>query len=322
MKTPITTMLVTATLLGSTVIFAQAKVDTSLPVYQKTSGVSGNLSSVGSDTLANLMTLWAESFKKIYPNVNVQIQAAGSSTAPPALAENTSNLGPMSRLMKDKEIESFEKKFGYKPTAVAVAIDALAVFVHKDNPVEGLTIAQIDAIFSSTRTCGGPGDIDVWGDVGLKESWTGREIQLYGRNSVSGTYGYFKSKALCKGDFKNTVNEQPGSASVVQSVSASINGIGYSGIGYTTSSVRAIPLSRGKGKEFITANGENAISGSYPLSRFLYVYVNKEPGKPLSPLTAEFFKLVLSRGGQEVVVKDGYIPLPAKVAERELSKIQ
>ena len=321
MKTPITTMLVTATLLGSTAVFAQATVDTSLPVYQKTSGVSGNLSSVGSDTLANLMTLWAESFKKTYPNVNVQIQAAGSSTAPPALAENTSNLGPMSRLMKDKEIESFEKKFGYKPTAVAVAIDALAVFVHKDNPVEGLTIAQIDAIFSSTRTCGGPADIGVWGGVGLKDSWIGREIQLYGRNSVSGTYGYFKGTALCKGDFRNTVNEQPGSASVVQSVSASLNGIGYSGIGYTTSSVRAIPLSRSADKEFVTANAENAISGSYPLSRFLYVYVNKEPGKPLPPLTAEFFKLVLSRGGQEVVVKDGYIPLPAKVAERELAKI-
>ena len=205
-------------LIGSTNVFAQAKVDKNLPAYEKTSGVSGNLSSVGSDTLANLMTLWAESFKKTYPNVNVQIQAAGSSTAPPALTENTSNLGPMSRLMKDKEIESFEKKFGYKPTPIAVAIDALAVFVHKDNPIEGLTIPQVDAIFSSTRTCGAPKDINYWGDLGLTGSWTGREIQLYGRNSVSGTYGYFKSKALCKGDFLNSVNEQPGSASVVQGI--------------------------------------------------------------------------------------------------------
>jgi phosphate transport system substrate-binding protein len=228
----------------------------------------------------------------------------------------------MSRLMKDKEVEAFEKKFGYKPTAVAVAIDALAVFVHKDNPVKGLTIPQIDAIFSSTRTCGDPANIKTWGEVGLTGSWAERDIQLYGRNSVSGTYGYFKSKALCKGDYKNTVNEQPGSASVVQSVSASINGIGYSGIGYTTSSVRAIPLSRQAGKEFVSANSENAISGSYPLSRFLYVYVNKVPGKPLPPLTGEFIKLVLSREGQQVVVKDGYIPLPARVAQRELAKIQ
>jgi phosphate transport system substrate-binding protein len=301
---------------------AQATVDENLPVYEKTSGVSGNLSSVGSDTLANLMTLWAESFKRTYPNVNVQIQAAGSSTAPPALTENTANLGPMSRLMKDKEVESFEKKFGYKPTPIAVAIDALAVFVHKDNPIEGLTIPQIDAIFSSTRTCGDPADIRNWGGLGLEGSWAGRDIQLYGRNSVSGTYGYFKDKALCKGDFKNSVNEQPGSASVVQSVSASINGIGYSGIGYTTSSVHAVPLSREAGKEFVPANPENAIAGKYPLSRFLYVYVNKAPGKPLPPLTAQFIKLVLSREGQQVVIKDGYIPLPAGVAERELAKIQ
>jgi phosphate transport system substrate-binding protein len=315
-------MLISMAFMSASNVFAQATVDENLPVYEKTSGVSGNLSSVGSDTLANLMTLWAESFKRTYPNVNVQIQAAGSSTAPPALSENTSNLGPMSRLMKDKEVESFEKKFGYKPTPIAVAIDALAVFVHKDNPIEGLTIPQIDAIFSSTRTCGGPADIDSWGDLGLTGSWAGRDIQLYGRNSVSGTYGYFKGKALCKGDFKNTVNEQPGSASVVQSVSASVNGIGYSGIGYTTSSVRAIPLSKEAGKEFVSASPENAIAGKYPLSRFLYVYVNKAPDKPLPPLTSEFIKLVLSREGQEVVVKDGYIPLPAGVAERELTKIQ
>ena len=279
-------------LLSSSHVSAQVEVDPELPEYQKTSGVSGNLSSVGSDTLANLMTLWAESFKKVYPNVNVQIQAAGSSTAPPGLTEGTSNLGPMSRLMKDKEIEAFEKRHLYKPTPVAAAIDALAVFVHKDNPLEGLYIDQVDAIFSSTRTCGAPDPIEKWGQLGLEGAWVNREIQLYGRNSVSGTYGYFKDNALCKGDFLNNVNEQPGSASVVQSVSSSLNGIGYSGIGYTTSSVRAVPLSRGDGKPFVEATKEMAIAGSYPLARFLYVYVNKEPGKPLPPLTLEFFKQV------------------------------
>jgi len=305
---------------GPATVMAQAAVDQALPEYAKTSGVSGNLSSVGSDTLANLMTLWAEEFKRAYPNVNVQIQAAGSSTAPPALTEGTSNLGPMSRLMKDKEIEAFEKKYGYKPTPVAVAIDALAVFVHKDNPIEGLSIEQVDAIFSSTRTCGAAASVDNWGQLGLGGAWAAREVQLYGRNSVSGTYGYFKDHALCKGDFKNTVNEQPGSASVVQSASSSLNGIGYSGIGYTTSSVRAVPLSLAAGKPFVAATPEMAIAGSYPLARFLYVYVNKEPGKPLPPLATEFLKLVMSRQGQQVVVKDGYIPLPAVVAERELAK--
>jgi phosphate transport system substrate-binding protein len=302
-------------------VLAQAQVDSSLPEYRKTSGVSGNLSSVGSDTLANLMTLWAEEFKRVYPNVNVQIQAAGSSTAPPALTEGTSNLGPMSRLMKDNEIQAFEQRHGYKPTPIAVAIDALAVFVHKDNPIEGLTLRQIDAVFSSTRTCGGSEDVLNWGQLGLPGAWASRGIQLYGRNSVSGTYGYFKQHALCKGDFRNTVNEQPGSASVVQSVSSSLNGIGYSGIGYTTSSVRAVPLASEPGKPFVEATPDNAINGSYPLARFLYVYVNKEPGKDPDPITRQFLTMILSQSGQAVVVKDGYIPLPAKVAARELAKI-
>lgn len=297
-----------------------SSVDPNLAVYQKASGVSGNLSSVGSDTLANLMTLWGEEFKRLYPNVNIQIQAAGSSTAPPALTEGTSNMGPMSRKMKDKEIEAFESKFGYKPTAVPVAIDALAVFVHKDNPIKGMTIEQVDAVFSSTLKCGATKSIDVWGDIGMTGAWASRDVQLFGRNSVSGTYGYFKKKGLCKGDFKNTVNEQPGSASVVQSVATSINGIGYSGIGYKTSSVRAVPLSK-KGDNFIEATPENAVKGNYPLSRFLYVYINKAPNKPLSPMEQEFIKMVMSQQGQEVVVKDGYIPLPAKVAQKTLKAL-
>lgn len=290
--------------------------DPVLEDYQTVSGVSGNFTSIGSDTLANLMTFWAEDFKRAYPNINIQIQAAGSSTAPPALTEGTSNLGPMSRKMKDKEIEAFENRYGYKPTAVPVAIDALAVYVHKDNPVATMSIADVDAVFSSNRKCGGVTDISRWGDLGLSGAWGQRDIQIFGRNSVSGTYGYFKSKALCKGDFKNTVNEQPGSASVVQSVSTSINGIGYSGIGYKTSSVRAVPLSKKPGGTAVEASPENAVNGSYPLSRFLYVYVNKNPNKPLTPLEREFFKMVYSKQGQDVVVKDGYIPLPASVIER------
>jgi phosphate transport system substrate-binding protein len=296
-------------------------VDSDLPEYQVASGVSGNLSSVGSDTLANLMTLWAEEFKRAYPNVNIQIQAAGSSTAPPALTEATSNLGPMSRKMKDKEVEAFENRYGYKPTAVPVAIDALAVYVHKDNPIAGMSIADVDAVFSSTRKCGGDSNISTWGEAGLSGAWARRDIQMFGRNSVSGTYGYFKGAALCKGDFKNTVNEQPGSASVVQSVSTSLNGIGYSGIGYRTASVRAVPLSRKGGGDFVDATPGNAVAGKYPLARFLYVYVNKAPNKPLLPLEREFLTLVLSRAGQEVVVKDGYIPLPASVAQRTLEAL-
>jgi phosphate transport system substrate-binding protein len=300
---------------------AAAGVDPALPSYKATSGVSGNFSSVGSDTLNNLMTLWAEDFNKFYPNVNVQIQGAGSSTAPPALTEGTSNFGPMSRLMKDQEIQAFEKKYGYKPTPVGVAIDALAVFVNKDNPLKSLAIEQVDGIFSATRKCGGK-EAKRWGDLGLTGDWAAKPIQLYGRNSVSGTYGYFKEHALCKGDFKNTVNEQPGSASVVQSVAGGLNAIGYSGIGYKTAGVRALPLSKKVGGEPEEATEENAITGKYPLARILYVYVNKAPNKPLSPMELEFFKMVLAKDGQNTVLKDGYIPLPAALVAKELAKLQ
>ncbi|WAR45049.1 PstS family phosphate ABC transporter substrate-binding protein [Methylomonas rapida] len=313
---------VSSAFMASGVAAAPAAVDPALTEYAPASGVSGNISSVGSDTLANLMTLWAEEFGKLYPNVNIQIQAAGSSTAPPALTEGTSNLGPMSRKMKDNEIDDFESKHGYKPTAIPVAIDALAVFVNKDNPVKGLSIPQVDAIMSSTRKCGHATDITTWGEAGLTGGWAGKPIQLYGRNSVSGTYGFFKDEALCKGDFKNNVNEQPGSASVVQAVTTSSNGIGYSGIGYSTSGVKAIPLAAKEGAPFVDPTAENAISGTYPLSRFLYIYVNKKPNDPLAPLEKEFIKMVLSKTGQQVVVKDGYIPLPAKAAEKALGMIQ
>lgn len=198
--------------------------------------------------------------------------------------------------MKSKEIEAFEKRFGYKPTEIRVAIDALAVFVHKDNPIEGLRIDQVDAIFSSTRKCGADKEVTRWSDVGLTGEWATKDVQLYGRNSVSGTYGYFKDKALCKGDFRNNVNEQPGSASVVQSISSSVNAIGYSGIGYKTSGVRTVPLAK-KGNNFVDATIDNVASGQYPLSRFLYVYVNKHPNKDLSPIETEFFKNGVIKNG-------------------------
>ncbi|WP_025819938.1 PstS family phosphate ABC transporter substrate-binding protein [Shewanella marina] len=309
-------------LLGASIFassFAVAEQDDELASYQKVSGVSGNLSSVGSDTLANMMTLWAEQFKDIYPNVNIQIQAAGSSTAPPALTEATSQFGPMSRLMKPNEIESFEKRYGYQPTPIKVAIDVLAIFVHKDNPITGLTIEQIDDIFSITYRCGGH-NINHWQQLGLQGRWAKRDIQLYGRNSVSGTYGYFKKKALCNGDFKANVNEQPGSASVVQSVSQSLNAIGYSGIGYRTAGVKAVAIANEQ-QQYIAATADNAASGEYPLARYLYVYINKHPNKPLTPMDREFVRFILSGQGQQIVAKDGYVPLPQKVVLKELQQL-
>ncbi|MCE9615247.1 MAG: phosphate ABC transporter substrate-binding protein [Lentisphaerae bacterium] len=296
--------------------------DEGLPEYSTVEGVSGNLSSVGSDTLNNLMTFWAEGLKKHYPNVNIQIEGKGSSTAPPALIGGLAQLGPMSRPMKPSEIDGFESKFGYKPTQIRVAVDALAVFVNKDNPIECLSMEQVDAVFSKSRRRGGSADIATWGELGLTGDWAARPISLYGRNSASGTYGFFKEHVMENGDYKDQVKEQPGSASVVQGISVDRFGIGYSGIGYTTPGVRAVALSAKAGGECADANQANAYSGAYPISRFLYVYVNKVPGQGLDPLTREMLKLVLSKEGQEATVKDGYFPLPAKVVEAELKKLK
>lgn len=298
------------------------QVDPQLDPYGRTGGVSGNLNSVGSDTLNNLMTFWAEGFRKVYPNVNVQIEGKGSSTAPPALAEGTSQLGPMSREMKDKELQAFEKKFGYKPTRIGVALDALAVFVNKDNPIKGMSLPQVDAVFSANRKLGHRENVTTWGQLGLTGSWANQPISLYGRNSASGTYGFFKEQALGKGDYKNSVKEQPGSSAVVQGVTSDRSAIGYSGIGYSTSGVRAIPLAKEEGGPLYAATYKNVLSGKYPLGRMLYVYVDKAPNKPLNPLVREFMTFVLSREGQEIVVKDGYLPLPARVAKRQMSMLQ
>jgi phosphate transport system substrate-binding protein len=297
------------------------KLDPSLDSYKAVSGVSGNLSSVGSDTLNNLMTLWAESFSKFYPNVKIQIEGKGSTTAPPALISGTAQLGPMSRQMRGTEIDQFEKKFGYKPTPIRTAVDALAVFVNKDNPIKCLNLEQVDAIFSKSRRYGYKEDIRTWGQLGLTGDWANRPISLYGRNSASGTYGFFKEHALKNGDYKDEVKEQPGSASVVQGVTVDRYAIGYSGIGYATAGVRAVPLAEKEGDTCVEAKADNAYSGAYPLARFLYVYVNKAPGKSLDPLTQEFVKLMVSKEGQEVVIKDGYFPIPASIAKEEMAKV-
>lgn len=291
-----------------------------LPAYQAVSGISGNVNSIGSDTLNNLMTLWAEKFNTFYPAVRIQIEGKGSSTAPPALIEGTAQLGPMSREMKQTEIDQFEAKYAYKPLQVRVAVDALAVYVHKDNPIKALTLQQVDAIFSKSRRRGGKA-ITTWGDLGLTGAWAERPISCYGRNSASGTYGFFKEIALQNGDYKDTVKEQPGSASVVQGVTGDPGAIGYSGIGYATAGVRAVPLSEGGGKKAFKATEQHAASGQYPLTRFLLLYVNKAPNRAIDPLVGEFLRLVLSREGQEVVVKDGYFALPVEVVLEERKKL-
>lgn len=300
---------------------AQVQVDTNLPDYKPVQGVSGNIKSAGSDTMNNLMTLWSEGFIKIYPNVQVEIEGKGSSTAPPALESGTATFGPMSRQMKENEIDAFEKKYRYKPTQLAAAIDMLAIYVNKDNPLKGLTMPQIDAIFSKTRYAGFPKDIRVWGDLDLVNEWINKPISLYGRNAASGTYGYLKEHALRKGDYKDSVKEQPGSSAVVQGVASDRYAIGYSGMGYKTADACVVPLAMDEKSPFVPASAEHAYSGEYPLARFLYISLNYKPGTQLDPLRREFLKYVFSKHGQEAVVKDGFLPLSAKIARNSLEQI-
>jgi phosphate transport system substrate-binding protein len=300
----------------------QVAVDPKLPAYTKSAdGVSGSVKSLGSDTMNNLMTLWQQGFKEVYPNVTIEVEGKGSSTAPPALVAGTASFGPMSRPMKEKEIADFEKAYGYKPTGLPAAIDMLAVYVHKDNPLHSLTLAQVDAIFSKSRNGGAPKDIVTWGDLGLTGEWAKKPIALYGRNSASGTYGFFKEHALFKGDFKDSVSEQAGSSSVVQAVATDKFAMGYSGIGYITADVRAVPLQNGPQDDIVPATPENAYTGLYPLSRFLLVYVNHKPGTQLEPLRREFVRYMFSREGQMVVVKDGYYPVTERIAAGALKSV-
>jgi phosphate transport system substrate-binding protein len=307
--------------LGSLAQAQAVQVEAGVPAYQRTSGVSGNINSVGSDTMNNLMTLWGEAFAKMYPNVKIQVEGKGSSTAPPALIAGSAQFGPMSRAMRGTEIEQFERKYGYKPLQLRTSYDALAVYVNKDNPLEKLSLPQVDGIFSKSRRKGGK-NAATWADVGLTGDWAARPLSLYGRNSASGTYGFFKEHALGNGDFKDQVKEQPGSASVVQGVTADRFGVGYSGIGYRTSGVKVVALALKDGGAYSDGNYADVVSGKYPLARFLYVYVNRAPGKALDPVVKEFLKFIFSKEGQEIVLKDGYLPLSEKIAKEELAKVE
>ena len=284
--------------------------------YKPTTPVTGSAGAIGSDALNNMMALWLETFQKFHPTVKISIEGKGSSTAPPALIEATAQLAPMSRAMKNKELDKFEERYGYPPTQFRVALDAVAIFVNKDNPIVGLTLQEIDAAFSINRKRWYVEDVDDWYKLGIPLG----KVSLYGRNSASGTYGFFKKIVLKGGDFKSNVKEQPGSASVVQGVSIDPNGIGYSGIGYITSSVKIVPLGKREG-EYYDINEENVLNGNYPLGRFLYLYVNKSPNEKLSPVVEEFIRFIFSEEGQHIVDKDGYMRVPASIIEGELDKL-
>lgn len=297
------------------------KVDPALPAYKRTSGVSGTIKSVGSDTMNNLVTLWAEEFKKMYPGVKTEVDGKGSSNAIPALVAGTASLGPMSRDAKAAELADFEKKYGYKPVLLPTSIDMLAVYVHRSSPLDKLALAEVDSIFSSTRKLGAKEQAKNWGQVGVKGEAAVQGISCYGRNAASGTYGYFKEKVLGDGDYGSWVSELPGSSAVVQAVGKNPQGIGYSGIGYRTADVKTLALVSKPDGPPVAAEPENAYNGTYPLSRFLFVAINHDPRKKLDPLRAEFLRFIYSQQGQAQVVKDGYLPLTAPMARKALASV-
>jgi phosphate transport system substrate-binding protein len=299
----------------------QPVIDSALASYQPAKGITGRLKSVGSDTMNNLLALWSEDFRKFYPSVRVEIEGKGSGTAPPALIQGTTDFGPMSRDMNPDEIAQFTGAFGYPPTQLPVAIDMLAVFVHQDNPLESLTLEQLDALFSVGRKKGFGKEIRTWGDLGLTGDWANKPISLYGRNPASGTYVYFKEHVLEKGDFKPTVKQLGGSSAVIQGVATDKYAIGYSGIGYKTADVKVIPLARNKKSPPVSAEPQYGYDGTYPLSRFLLLSINYKPRSVMNPSTAEFIRFVYSRQGQTDVIKEGFLPVPAKIAERGLKLV-
>ncbi|MEM7396049.1 MAG: PstS family phosphate ABC transporter substrate-binding protein [Verrucomicrobiota bacterium] len=287
-------------------------------------GLSGRVTSTASDTLTNLMVIWAEDFLRRYPeDVRFELVGrSGASTAPWALRTGRAELGPTSRPLNDSEIRQLEEKRGIRPTSIGVALDCLAVYVHSENPIASLSVPQLDGMFSRMRKSGFGDDLVTWGQVGLTGAWSERPIHLYGRNSASGTYEYFRKHALFGGRFKDTVKEHPGSASIVRGVSEDPGGIGYSGFGYRTEGVKLLSLARDAGQRAFRPSAEHGLSGEYPLTRMLYIHVVASSEKPLSPAAFEFLRYVLSRDGQAIVSRGGFIPLASEQVETALKRLQ
>lgn len=300
----------------------RVQVDPKLSVYKPLPGVTGGtIKTVGSETMSNMMSFWTQEFKKFYAGVETEVDAKGSGNAFPALIFGQANIGMMSRPPNRSEIADFKKRYGYVPLVLPTSVDMLAIWVHKENPIERMTFEELDAIYSSTRKLGAQERATSWRSFSGTGAFASKPIVCFGRNAVSGTYGFFKDKVLRKGDYGAWVNELGGSSSVTQSVGADMGAIGYSGIGFHNASVKAIKVSKTKDSKAYAPIPKHAYDGTYPLTRFLYIVLNRDPRASLDATTLEFLKFIYSQQGQKQVVKDGYIPLPADVAAKALSMI-
>lgn len=291
--------------------------DTQIQPYQLVSGLTGTLSIAGSDTMKPLTESWSADLRQLYPGLTIKAESGGSETGLAALLEGKVQIAAMSRRMSQQEVVEFKREFGYEPTEVPVAVDALAVFVHKDNPIEGLSLDQLDAMFSKERRRGLHYPIITWGDaLVLEEGWIDAPIHLYGRNGNSGTASFFKEHVLNGAALKNSMTTGAGSATIVLELTKDRFGVGFSGIGYQISGVRPIPLASVQGGRYVEPSFQSAMEGSYPLRRNLYLYVNRPPKVAASPSLIEYVKFALSQQGQQIVLTHGYYPLPTPELNR------
>lgn len=285
-------------------------IDPAIQPYAKAVGISGALTVAGSETMKGLSHRWESKLRELYPGMVIHIQGIGSETGPPALLDGKAQIVAMSRQMTRKEIEDFTKQYGYEPTEVPVAADALAVFVHRDNPLAGMTLAELDATFCKEHRRGLNEDRISWSSFGLSGEWSEAAITLLGRNKTSGTSTFFREQVCGNGDFKDKMKAEAGSASVVVGVKKDRYAIGFSGIGYRTSFVKPIPLAVAKDKPLIEPTFETVTDGSYPLRRYLYLYINKAPKAVMPTAVTEFVKFAVSQEGQHAVIEEGFFPLP------------
>jgi len=306
--------------------FGSVSVDANLARYNPQTQVAGTVKVRGSETMYPLLSRLTLEFQRRQPKVSVDVKGGGSTKGieeflqPPlyktgkvVLREERANqfwFLASSRELFDSEIKQFVTENGYEPLAVPVAVDAVALYVHKDNPLPGLTLDQIDAMFSTTRKRGAKTALNQWGQLGLSDGWEQSQITLYGRDRRSGTRAFFQEHVLAGGDFVPTLHEEPGAASVILNLGRDQHGIGYSGLGLQTSTVRVVPLAENEGMPYVTPSSVTIADETYPLRRVLYLYVNKDPKGSIPAAAKEFLAFVMSQEGQEAAIKAGFFPLP------------
>lgn len=289
------------------------------PDYIKVHEAKGVIRSIGSSTVSGLVNAWADAFSKLHPGASVEVSGGGSSTATPALLNSACDIAPMSRPMNDAELAQFKQKFGYEPLRIVIAIDALAVFVHKDNPIEALSLTQLDAMFSATRKRGGS-PVDTWGDLGLTGEWAERPVQLFGFGDLTGGYALFRDLVLDGGEYSAAMKAEPGSSAIVSAAGAYRGAVGFASQYFATARTRMVPIIGDDGVPHEPTEA-TCIEGSYPLARRLFIYVNKKPGEPLPPNTTEFLAYVLSRQGQATATELGMFALPPELARDQIIAI-